>query len=1058
MTPESIQQMIDQAFAKSNQWRWKPQFRQTRKTDRNAWSVRHGGLTRRNRFQYNGYAIENAMKFDHLCTYVRLNKYISGLPNNIYGNVKFARPKTLDETIELVNDLMDQKLRTYTERQSDNKRMADDSSRKQHGSPVTNPSEAECRPRSNARGTGRFDVIVGNGLLRRVTSVSVSMKKTDQYPYGNETLTFCGNESSKREENSFDNQLFKKAIGHSIKKHDTSSRSGNDAHADDADIRPIYDEEPMAEVQTTAEINVFATGQQHTEQPEFNNEGKVDQNAEQCHDTCLLPAKLTDNQTTKLSNQSLESKNIRLKKNVAQFQKDFLRMEAHCVNLKLKYQNQALKEGQHGQFLKVTSNEAKVKHDIDVIETINIELEHKVAKLLKENETLKRHNKEMFDSIKTIRAKNIEHTTSLIANNDKFKAQLQEKGFAIAALKNELRKLTGNSVNTKFAKSSILGKPALQPRRNQSVVRQPTAFKSERPSLSKQRFASQVDVNNDLSKPVTTHYLPKERESAVAKPHHMIAPGSSRYSSNDMVHNHYLEEAKKKTQESSRNSEPSVMPSARSQSTANGSKPKPRINNQKSRNWPASKSSCVTTKTVPIAEHSRNSRSFSDSKHFVCSTCQKCVFNANHDSCVTKFLNEVNSRAKVPSNKTTKRYIPVEQTSFAKKPERQIPKRHKSSIKKTSVVHEKTMTPRSCLRWKPTGKIFKTVGLRWVPTGKIFTYSTTNVDSEPQNGSNDDITNQYECKQTLDVSAGTLNIHAGTSLNPTKEGLRFSLLEEYYNPAHGHAEENNNDQAPNASFQENEFINPFCTREELHQSTDTKSGTSRKPFAIYYKAKVVIEEQEDEEQTEISHKARLTSDPPSPKGILSIRRSVSVRNSEKALMDNCHSIGTPYGYKTKLNVDLSGTRRTICIIEPRGRARALSASCAQVNVDEDTTSRLWLQLQQNTVVLRLSISHSNLMQPSTTFANKAHPYSVSLHKGTGIMPTKIELTLEQSQQGVSNDVLELNKLTVKNRYPLPRIDDLFDQLQGSSVYSKMALRSGYHQLRVREEDIPKTAI
>ncbi|GJR76696.1 hypothetical protein Tco_0089061 [Tanacetum coccineum] len=143
------------------------------------------------------------------------------------------------------------------------------------------------------------------------------------------------------------------------KEQDTSSRSGNDAHADDADIRPIYDEEPMVEVQTTAEINIFATGQQHTEQPEFNNEGKVDQNVEQCHDTCPLPAKLTDNQTTELSNQSLESENIRLKKTVAQFQKDFLRMEAHCVNLELKYQNQALKEGQHGQFLKVTSNEAK---------------------------------------------------------------------------------------------------------------------------------------------------------------------------------------------------------------------------------------------------------------------------------------------------------------------------------------------------------------------------------------------------------------------------------------------------------------------------------------------------------------------------------------------------------------------------------------------------------------------------------------------------------------------------------------------------------------------------
>ncbi|GJW85868.1 putative reverse transcriptase domain-containing protein [Tanacetum coccineum] len=55
------------------------------------------------------------------------------------------------------------------------------------------------------------------------------------------------------------------------------------------------------------------------------------------------------------------------------------------------------------------------------------------------------------------------------------------------------------------------------------------------------------------------------------------------------------------------------------------------------------------------------------------------------------------------------------------------------------------------------------------------------------------------------------------------------------------------------------------------------------------------------------------------------------------------------------------------------------------------------------------------------------------------------------------DYRELNKLTIKNRYPLPRIDDLFDQLQGSRYFSKIDLRSGYHQLRVHEDNIPKTA-
>nr|GEY12114.1 hypothetical protein [Tanacetum cinerariifolium] len=190
------------------------------------------------------------------------------------------------------------------------------------------------------------------------------------------------------------------------------------------------------------------------------------------------------------------------------------------------------------QFLKEKSNEAEVKHDTDVIETINIELEHKVAKLLKENETLKKNYKELFDSIKITRAKAIEHTTSLTATNDKFKAQLQEKGFAIATLKNELRKSTGNSMNTKFSKSSILGKPMSQPLRNHSVVRQLTAFKSERPRISKPQRDPQVDVNYDL----------------------ISSKNMKRFSSNDMVHNHYLEEAKKRTQERSRNSEPSLMP------------------------------------------------------------------------------------------------------------------------------------------------------------------------------------------------------------------------------------------------------------------------------------------------------------------------------------------------------------------------------------------------------------------------------------------------------------------------------------------------------------------
>ncbi|GJW46531.1 hypothetical protein Tco_0078177 [Tanacetum coccineum] len=108
----------------------------------------------------------------------------------------------------------------------------------------------------------------------------------------------------------------------------------------------------------------------------------------------------------------------------------------------------------------------------------------------------------------------------------------------------------------------LLGKPPLQPIRNQLVVRQPTAYKSKRSQLPRHWFASQVGVSHDLTKPVTLYSWPQVRKLSFAKPYDVNVPGPSRNSpkhvsfqspresvgSNDMVHNYYLEEAKKKAQ------------------------------------------------------------------------------------------------------------------------------------------------------------------------------------------------------------------------------------------------------------------------------------------------------------------------------------------------------------------------------------------------------------------------------------------------------------------------------------------------------------------------------
>nr|GEV78554.1 hypothetical protein [Tanacetum cinerariifolium] len=189
---------------------------------------------------------------------------------------------------------------------------------------------------------------------------------------------------------------------------------------------------------------------------------------------------------------------------------------------------------------------------------------------------------------------------------------------------------------------------------------------------------------------------------------------------------------RKRHKTKNRNLKPREMPSVRTHHTPNTCTPKPRSNNQTSRNWPASKSSEETLKFVQKAVHFRTPSSFSDSKHFVCSTCQKCVFNANHDACITKFLKEVNSRIKIQFSKTRNSNKPIEPNIHTQKPDRQFVTGHRFSLNKSSAMHEKTNTPRSCLRWIPTDRIFNNVGLRCVPTGKIFTSSTTRLTVNPQ--------------------------------------------------------------------------------------------------------------------------------------------------------------------------------------------------------------------------------------------------------------------------------------------------------------------------------------
>ncbi|GJR11257.1 hypothetical protein Tco_0793909, partial [Tanacetum coccineum] len=191
-----------------------------------------------------------------------------------------------------------------------------------------------------------------------------------------------------------------------IEKHVSSSRSGKDTHAEDADINSVNNKQPMAEVQLTVEHNILANEQQHYEQ------------YESIYDTYFL--------------EKVDRNTIPDSTYMSHREERLTRM----------------------------LNKDKIKREIEVLETINIELEHSVAKLLVENEKLHKKNEhlkqtynDLYDSIKKTRVQTKDHNDSLIAQinsktieNADLKAQIQEKVFGNVALKNKLIKLKGNSV------------------------------------------------------------------------------------------------------------------------------------------------------------------------------------------------------------------------------------------------------------------------------------------------------------------------------------------------------------------------------------------------------------------------------------------------------------------------------------------------------------------------------------------------------------------------------------------------------------------------------------
>ncbi|GJZ22904.1 integrase, catalytic region, zinc finger, CCHC-type containing protein [Tanacetum coccineum] len=362
--------------------------------------------------------------------------------------------------------------------------------------------------------------------------------------------------------------------------------------------------------------------------------------------------------------------------------------ECECLAQKLSKQTESVNKEVHNNLLKSFSKLEK--------HSISLELALQQCKeQMKNNSVCKENGSNVF-------RKEREQYHEI----QDLKAQMQDKNIAISELKKLIENCKGKSVETQFNKPSVVRQPNAQRIPKPSVLGKPTPFSNspEMRSFQTKQSVNKTNVSDGLNCPKhVSHQSPREKVG-----------------SNDMVHNYYLEKAKKSAQlqkDKEVNGKPSMIDPARLPNTTNGCKLKPR-------NWQVSMSSWVSNKDVHLGEH-RKQKPFLKFNDLQCPTCKKCLYSANHDECVLEYLSRLNPRASAQnkdakSHKTTKRYMPVEKSSASKKPERQIPTGHRFSNKKTTTILEKTMNPRSCLRWKPTGRIFSNVRLRWIPTGKLF--------------------------------------------------------------------------------------------------------------------------------------------------------------------------------------------------------------------------------------------------------------------------------------------------------------------------------------------------
>ncbi|GJV43588.1 hypothetical protein Tco_1428124 [Tanacetum coccineum] len=475
--------------------------------------------------------------------------------------------------------------------------------------------------------------------------------------------------------------------------------------------------------------------------------------------------------------------------------------ECECLAQKLSKQTESVNKEVHNNLLKSFSKLEK--------HSISLELALQQCKeQMKNNSVCKENGSNVF-------RKEREQYHEI----QDLKAQMQDKNIAISELKKLIEKCKGKSVETQFDKPSVVRQPNAQRIPKPSVLGKPTPFSNspEMRSFQTKQSVNKTNVSDGSSKQVTQQNLPQNRKQAEIHTN-TLTPGMYRIATST------TQNREPQLPHASRNTNPHVSTSTGVNHSTSVSRPPLKSYQVKDKVVPNNSQVKFTkkevedhhrissiskkTKSVTACNDSSNSRTLN--VNAVCVECGKCVFNSNHDACVSKYLNDVNARTKKP------KVVPISASKQKRKTNKSVATPHKKTVASDTTIQKpksyfkelyentnkawkwwiekkcpleykwtQTTPSRPSLKWKPTGRIFSNVRLRWVPTGKLFNSCTGKVDSEPTHGSIVDIPHIHACKQTLGLSAGKsfngqkqqrIDLNADALYNAKQENLRVWLL------------------------------------------------------------------------------------------------------------------------------------------------------------------------------------------------------------------------------------------------------------------------------------------